>query len=464
MKYLTLFVILPALLSQTAGADYIFEEAYDQPLSIPSPVCLAGGDFNNDGFPDFVATYHAYPNSNYLFLFKGNGDCTFDLTSIVSTYTMGSMTMNDFNNDGNLDLLIGEGWVGESTHESDTIHVYEGNGDGTFIEIDILIAENVWVTSGDLNNDGNDDIVIADLDFGGTDIVVVRLGNGDFTFQPATSYSVPQGILHTVQILGDMDLDGNTDIGVINGYGGDGIVFLYGNGDGTFQPAMPVVAFFDGAFNFCFIAPGDFNEDGEPDFVATSGDVIASVDIAYVWDGSQYYDADHFTGAGNWVEVRDFNLDGHLDVALSSDNSGKVFPGYGNGHFPGEWNTDSLLLIADGGNGVLSEDFDLDGDQDLIFFGDTSVECYRNTTITQGCSEESGSTISSELSVRVSPNPFSSSVAIEVSGNSGVDTGIQYSMFQAGLLSSLSLMQVSFLSSGTEDHLQELKYPAVFMQ
>ncbi len=423
MKYLTLFVILPALLSQTAEADYIFEQAYDQPLSVSSPVCLVGGDFNNDGFPDFVATYHSYSGSDYLFLFKGNGDCTFDLTATGSSYTMGSITMNDFNNDGNLDLLIGEGLVDENILESDTIHVYEGNGDGTFNEIDVLIAENIWVTSGDLNNDGNCDLVTSDV--GDTKAVVVRLGNGDFTFQPATSYYISQGIRHTVQILGDMNLDGNTDIGVIGTSGWGNIVFLYGNGDGTFQPATSVVDYFAGGPNFCFIVPGDFDEDGVPDFVATCGDYTAPADIAYVWDGSQYYDADHFTSSGTWTEVRDFDMDGHLDVALSSSSFGTVFPGYGNGHFPGAWNTDSLLLQTDGEHGVLAEDFDLDGDQDLVFFGDTSVKCYRNTTIANGCAEESGNSISSELRVRVSPNPFSSSVAIEVSGNSGIDVSIQ---------------------------------------
>ena len=449
MKYLTLFVILPALLSQTAEAEYIFEQAYEQPLSISSPVCLAGGDFNNDGFPDFVATHHCY-SSDYLFLFKGNGDCTFDLTATASTYPMGSITMNDFNNDGNLDLLIGEGWVpvGGGTQESDTIHLYEGAGDGTFTELNTLIADNVWVTSGDLNNDGNIDIVISDV--GDTDGVVVRLGNGDFTFQPATSYSSTRGILHTVQILGDMNLDGNTDIGVIGTSGWESIVFLYGNGDGTFQPAMPVVDYFTGGPNFCFIVPGDFDEDGVPDFVATCGDIVADADIAYVWDGSQYYDADHFTSSGTWAEVRDFDLDGHLDVALCSCTIGQVFPGYGNGHFPGALNPDSLLLITDGGRGVLSEDFDLDGDQDLIFFGDTSVKCYRNTTIANGCAEESGGTIASELSVRVSPNPFSSSVAIEVSGNSGVDTSIQIFDVSGRLVAELDPVtgEFSFLWDG----------------
>ncbi len=424
MKYLELFVILPALLSQTAEADYIFEQAYDQPLSVSSPVCLAGGDFNNDGFHDFVATYHSYSNSDYLFLFKGNGDCTFDLTATGSSYAMGSITMNDFNNDGNLDLLIGEGLVGVYTQESDTIHVYEGNGDGTFSEIDVLIAENVWVTSGDLNNDGNSDIVVSDV--GATDGVVVRLGNGDLTFQPAISYPISNGILHTVQILGDMNLDGNTDIGVLCTTGWEGIVFLYGNGDGTFQPAMPVVDYFGCGFNFCFIASGDFDEDGEPDFIATCGDIVADSDIAYVWDGSQYFDSDHFTSAGTWVEVRDFDMDGHLDVALSSSSLGTVFPGYGDGHFyPGTCNTEGYLLQTGGGNGVFAEDFDLDGDQDLIFFGDNSVKCFRNTTIVNGFSEESGGTISSELRVTVSPNPFSSSVTIDVSGNPGVDTSIQ---------------------------------------
>ncbi len=69
---------------------------------------------------------------------------------------------------------------------------------------------------------------------------------------------------------------------------------------------------------------------------------------------------------------------------------------------------------------MLSEDFDLDGDYDLII-SETNysqpdyIRCYQNTTINLGVEEhESGSL--SGLLLEVSPNPFSSSVTVSASG------------------------------------------------
>ncbi|MCD4706971.1 MAG: FG-GAP-like repeat-containing protein [Candidatus Sabulitectum sp.] len=426
MKRLALFAVLPALLSQTVRAEFIFEQAYEQILTAGSTVSLDGGDFNNDGFPDFVVT--CCINYSYLFIFQGNGDCTFDLTTSVVTYSMGSITVNDFNNDGNLDLLIGEGWMEDfDPHESDVIHRFEGHGDGSFTELNTLIVENIWITSGDLNNDGNCDLVTSDVDDDKSpnDTVLVRLGNGDFTFQEATSYYIPNRILHTVQILGDMDLDGNNDIGLINECYST-ITFLYGNGDGTFQPAKTVADHYAN-MAFSFLGVGDFNEDGMTDMIATGGDPMTVISEVLIWNATEFFyePAHSFLPAGNWIEIEDFNMDGHLDAALSTCVRGYVFPGYGNGHFPSWWPTDSLLLeTPDLTFGVLSEDFDLDGDQDLIFVGGVSTCCYRNNTLTQGCTGETACGIS-DLTFSVSPNPFSSSAAIEVSGNHSVNTSIQ---------------------------------------
>ena len=437
MKCLVLLLTLFVLLPLSVRADYIFEQAYEYVVGYwPWDAnCLVGGDFNNDALTDFVASY--YPptgEDTYLFTFQGNGDCTFDiLTTEVFTYTLGSITVNDFDNDGCADLIIGEGnayYGGGYPIERDIVHLFKGNGDGTFTELDTLHVKNIWVTSGDLNNDGNIDLVISGSESGDC-AVLVKPGNGDFTFQETASYVIPIGILHTVQILGDMDLDGNVDIGVI-GYSEE-VFFLYGNGDGTFQPAV-VVAEHAAQGCFDFIGVGDFNEDGMPDMAVTGSLAMCASDKVLVWDGSGTFPYDSLDRIGNsstWIEINDFDMDGHLDIAMSKfcDN-GYVLPGYGNGHFPCWYQSDSLLLETVAvAYSVLSADFDLDGDFDLIFCEDAygqheSIRCYRNTTITQGFEEESAGLLS-DLNIEISPNPFSSSVSIEVSGYSNGSGNLQ---------------------------------------
>ena len=428
MKYFTFIVSAVLIFPSAARADYIFElaseyEVEDEPWQA---VCLDAGYFNDDAYPDFAVAYfdQSGGGDGYLYTFLGNGDCTFDvLTTDMFDYPLGSITVNDFDNDGYDDLLIGEGYAygGGGLFEGDLIHFFKGNGDGIFTELNILSEKNIWVTSGDLNNDGDYDFITASQ--GGLftgDTISVFLGNGDFTFQETESYEILERILYTVQILGDMNLDGNVDIGVLCLDGS--IQFLYGNGDGTFQPPYEVFYSFSCVQTYSFLDSGDFNEDGMPDFAATGGDALPSEDIVFLWDGDAYTRSDSLASGAGCLEVRDYDLDGHLDIALSTCYCSVVYPGYGNGHFPETFQHDSLLFYNAeyDTQGLISEDFDLDGDFDLIISEHSYslpdyIRCYQNTTINLGVEEHESGSIS-DLILEVSPNPFTTSVSVSASG------------------------------------------------
>lgn len=425
MKLVPNLIVLLFLFSAVTHADDIFEQSYElQVHDGPWNSIGAGtGDFNDDGYPDVVASYSRVNDDDYyLYTFLGKGDCSFDaFTTNIFTYPLGSISVNDFNGDGYDDLLIGEGYgdlLTGTVVKDDTIHLLEGNGDGTFAETGTLIAGNSWITSGDLNDDGDIDIVVSNSSTYDPDSVAIGLGNVDFSFQPLTQY--PISGLHTVQILGDMNSDGFVDIGIL----GNDVLFLYGNGDGTLQPAVNVAGFSCGP-NTCFIAPGDFDGDGSQDFVATCGDISTDYDIVYVWNGSQYFDTDHLTSMGTWVEVRDYNLDSLLDIALSlSAAPACLFTGFGDGTF-----ASPQPITLETTQALISADFDLDGDYDVAFCegyysSQQYFRCYRNTTIASGVEEDIVNE-QSTLSIYASPNPFSSSVTIEAPGSPTGDTSLQ---------------------------------------
>jgi hypothetical protein len=132
-------------------------------------------DYNNDGWIDIFILRGGWqgqltgleqPNS----LVRNNGDGTFtDVTyeaGIFSEHPTQTATWNDFNNDGWLDLFIGN-----ETASADHLHPCElfiNNRNGTFTNMAPAIGLNILgyakgVTSGDYDNDGWADIFVSTL-------------------------------------------------------------------------------------------------------------------------------------------------------------------------------------------------------------------------------------------------------------------------------------------------------------
>jgi hypothetical protein len=85
-----------------AGSPFFLART-DYPL-LTRPTSVAVGDFNNDGFPDILATDGP---SNHLVLFLSNGDGTFasPVRYPVWQYPI-SAAVGDFNGDGLLDVAV----------------------------------------------------------------------------------------------------------------------------------------------------------------------------------------------------------------------------------------------------------------------------------------------------------------------------------------------------------------------
>ncbi len=134
-------------------------------------------DYNNDGFKDIFVLRGAWLRGNYgqqpNSLIRNNGNGTFtDVTTqsgLLSFHPTQTATWNDFNNDGWVDVFIGnETWEGNASSGSHPCELYLNNRDGSFTNIAELARCNVTgfikgVTSGDYDNDGWKDIFISSL-------------------------------------------------------------------------------------------------------------------------------------------------------------------------------------------------------------------------------------------------------------------------------------------------------------
>lgn len=134
-------------------------------------------DYNNDGFKDIFVLRGAWQRGHYgkqpNSLLKNNGDGTFTdvtiISGILSFHPTQTATWNDFNNDGWLDVFIGnESWEGNAISGSHPAELFLSNLDGTFTNAAAKAGVDVigfvkGVTSGDYNNDGWIDIFVTSV-------------------------------------------------------------------------------------------------------------------------------------------------------------------------------------------------------------------------------------------------------------------------------------------------------------
>src|SRR5580693_472954 len=274
-----------AVANQTAGTVSILHGNGDgtftaEPsLTLPSgagPTAIAVGDFNNDGFADLAVVNK---NANTVSIFLGNGDETFQTppTTLVTGNAPTAIVAQAFNPNapGIIDLAV--------TNSTDnTLQIFLGNGKGTFtngVTYDTGVTP-VFVASADVNLDGNLDLVVADSGAGTTtntvgNSVSVFLGNGDGTFilPGGARMDFAAGTTPTSFVIADFNDDGIPDL-LVTASGDDAAALMIGASGGFFNAPIevPVGTTPDS------VATADFNGDGLPDVaISNFGSNTASV-------------------------------------------------------------------------------------------------------------------------------------------------------------------------------------------
>ncbi|MCH8291225.1 VCBS repeat-containing protein [Candidatus Poribacteria bacterium] len=246
----------------------------------------------------------------------------------------GESAWGDYDNDGDLDLLV-VGSAGGGVRPRQLTHLFENREGALILNADVSsidenqpgILEAIWrgdVAWGDYDNDGDLDILLAGFAAGGGNITRIyrNIPNpaGGRTFEEPEGFNFT-GFFNATVAWGDYDSDGDLDFAV----GGDGGVHVYENLGVDFRLAKEISIL----GRLGTLAWGDYNNNGFLDLVMVTpsfdpGEETPSGVTFYEYNPSSRQLAENPSASQDFQDLGvytiawgDYDKDGDLDLILN---------------------------------------------------------------------------------------------------------------------------------------------------
>jgi len=291
---------------------------------------IALGDVDGDSDLDVVVGGMSGVN-NRLYLNDGSHSIIGqDPVWMSDTGWTSKIVFGDVDNDGDLDLLCGDGYFYPATlflnrwTEGDTA-VFNYEPDRVFERTSCTT-----LALGDLDGDGDLDLVTTYID---TCIVNMNRFNEGSHWQTAIFDDMPAW-MHVVSttlrnvVLGDVDKDGDLDIHICTGLGEPSRLFLNTGGPEIFE-FSPTWEFDDG-FDTHDLVLGDVDNDGDLDLLSVNNLANQGANL-YLNQSPVIAESPSepmILTENTWsLDLGDINSDGHTDLVCGNDGLSRLYLG-----------------------------------------------------------------------------------------------------------------------------------------
>ncbi len=281
------------------------------------PTGLARGDFNGDGWLDLLISYARVGGGELAIRFgNGRGDFTAPLRIPVTGQEPSAILVEDFNQDGVLDVAVGYA-------DQPVISIYVGTGRGSLQwEEDVRLGFMVsGLAAGDFTRDGVPDLLVSASD---APLLALLPGGEQRGFGAPWFFSLNVG--GAVQGLGDvratdLDEDGRLDAIVLVRGQRSGVAILYGAEEGKFlYPQLLPVGVAPES-----LAVDDFDQDTRTDIVVT--DAASGSVFVLRGRGDRTFASPVSFHAGTLpgpLTIANLNNDGYPDLAVVARGSNHI--------------------------------------------------------------------------------------------------------------------------------------------
>jgi len=419
-KYTLSFILFAMGVPPLFAQGLNFEKVANTGLQNMTAGDVAIFDANNDGALDILLTgeISVFPPqpSTKLYLNDGSGHFSETTTSFPNV-GLGAVGHADIDQDGDEDLFIC-GTSGSSMPAPVSV-LYKNDGTSHFTEVTNTPFPPLYYADmafADFDNDGNADIVITGASGYANDNpsnpvaeIYINDGNGNFSELTGLGFA---GLYNSSVACGDIDNDGDADV-LMMGFDENNSpqTYLYANNsDGTFTAVantiFPGLSQGDAAFL-------DIDGDNDADLILSGiGQGNSITTNLYRNDGSGHFslisNASLLPVALSSIGVSDFNADGHPDIILSGimansfSAATKLYINEGTGVFS-EANT--LVFDAVGESATAIGDIDNDGLPDILITGGNDSDMPLTALYQNKSSLSIGQNLSAGNIAMVYPNP-----------------------------------------------------------